>query len=702
VARLATDPAQREDAAVTEAAEAAGAALEAALFVSLVGVDSCTALLDRLGLALRLGGGGDAVEQLLSALEGRALLLLLDNAEELDDEAVAVLALLVERLPRLHLLATSRRPLALDGEQVFPLPTLPLPAPDDPLPEVAMNPAVALFVDRARAHRPEFQVNASQCAALVALMQRLDGLPLAIELAASHARTLRPADLLALLQQAEAAPGAGLSLLARRGVRGGSDPRHASMWAVVDWSWRRLAPAPRRLLQHLALLPAGATAASALVLERLAAAAEPAAAGPQTAAAAPVLEALVDQSLLRMGAGADGTPRFTPYEPVREFVLAQADEAARRADRGRVLALLLHWAQALPATPPLPAVRDELPNVLQALAAAAGDGRGDDAVRLVLLLQSSWGEIAVPAGVLQVLDALLAAPGLDDALAAGGHALLASRCQEAGRPDDARRHVAAALARPCADPALRIMVLSRSARVLWRLDRDHVRARAMIDEALPLARAHDRPNSEGSLLSLSAHLATMVDRDPARGTALSAQALALWQRSGNRHLINAGRFNVATNRMKAGDHAGVLDEFAALAAEGLELQDWDLAAGALEARGTALLALRRWPEALADLQTSVRVAWDGLEVMALAYALWNVAPVLARLRHGALAAGVMGAAEALWQQRFGAFDDSDRRDLRRVRRFARVLLGAQPAADAWRHGAAQPLSAVVQAVLAAR
>jgi hypothetical protein len=246
------------------------------------------------------------------------------------------------------------------------------------------------------------------------------------------------------------------------------------------------------------------------------------------------------------------------------------------------------------------------------------------------------------------------------------------------------------------------MVLSRSARVVWRMDRDHHRARAMIDEALPLARKHGRPNSEASLLSLLAHQATVVDRDPARGTELSAQALALWQRSGNRHLVNAGRFNVATNRMKAGDHAGVLDEFAALAAEGRELQDWDLTAGALEARGTALLALRRWPEALADLHESVRVAWDGLEVMALAYALWNVAPVLARLRHGELAAEVMGAAEALWQQRFGAFDDGDRRDLRRVRRFVRVLLGPDRAAAAWQRGAARPLAEVVRAVLVLR
>lgn len=167
-------------------------------------------------------------------------------------------------------------------------------------------------------------------------------------------------------------------------------------------------------------------------------------------------------------------------------------------------------------------------------------------------------------------------------------------------------------------------------------------------------------------------------------------------------MINAGRFNVATNRMKSGRHAEVLDEFAALAAEGRELQDWDLAAGALEARGLALLGLRRWADAEADLRGAVRVAWQGMEPMALVYALWNLAPALARGGRAALAAQTMGAAEALWQQRFGAFDGDDRRDLRRMRRFARMQLGAERAATHWQAGAAMPLADVVRGVLTER
>lgn len=674
----------------------AGGRFDGAVFVSLVDTTDRIGLHDRLLQALRLSGGGDAVAQLRSALAGRQLLLVLDNAEQLDDGAVQALAALAEQLPQVHGLVTSRRPLGIEGEQGFALDALALPAADDSLPEVALNPAVALLADRARAHRADFQVTEPQRAALVALVHALEGLPLALELAAAQLRTQGPAALLALLQAARAQPGGGtLDYLARRGPRAGSDPRHASMRAVVEGSWRLLDEGERALLVALATLPAGAPAPLAAVL----------AGGLPPLQVQARLDALVAQSVLRAQAGASGTVRYAPYEPVREFALEAADAATRAVLRGRLLDGLLAWARQLPETPPLPAVREELPAITQALAQAAADARADDAASLVLLLQSSWGEMALPGGVLAALDSLLAAPALDPTQAAGCHALAGTRHQEGGRPDDARRHRDLALQRLAGatnpDPAVQVMVLGRCARLFWRLDRDHARARALVDEALPVARAHGRVNSEGSLLSLQAVLAGTVDRDPQRATALAEQSLALWRRSGNRHLVNAGRFNVATNRMKSGRHAEVLEEFAELAAEGRELQDWDLAAGALEARGIALLGLRRWAEAEAELQEAVRLAWAGMEPMALVYALWNLAPALARRGRATLAAQTMGAAEALWQQRFGAFDAGDRRDLRRMRRFACVQLGPAAAQSAWAAGAALPLADAVRTALTA-
>ena len=686
-------------AGVTVAPAGPAAHFERAVFVSLVGAASRTELLDRLALALRVASTGDAVEALLEVLDGRPMLVLLDNAEQLDDSAAAAVAHLAERLPAVHWLITSRRPLGLDGERDFHLDVLDLPATDATLAEVVMNPAVALFVDRARAQRPDFHVSAAQRTAMVALVRWLDGLPLAIELAASHTRVMGPAELLALLQAARAeGDGGSLAFLSRRGSRSGSDPRHASMQAVVAWSWQLLAAPPQRLLLALCLLPAGATLAAAAAL-----AGGPAAgvsSPPKPAATQTLLDELLAHSVVRAISGQDGQWRYNAMEPVREYVLAHHDGDTLRQGRQRVLSAMLAWAQAIPATPPLPSVRDELPNLMQALAAAPADGDANDALHLVLMLQSSWGEISLPAGLLESLDRLLQAPGLDDSRAAGTHAMAAWSCQEAGRRDDVRRHMAAALARPCPDPALRAMVLSRVARMAWRVDKDAVRARTLIAEGLPLARAAKRPNTEAALLSLEGHLAMVVDHQPERAKALTAQALALWAQSGNRHLMNAGRYNMAVQLLEAGNPSAALPQFEELAAMGRELQDWDLASGALEARGTALLKLRRWAESASSLRESLVVAWDGLEMQATVYALWNITPALARLRLAVLAAETMGAAEAQWLQRFGAMDTRDRRDLKRIRRCTRVLLGHDAAQRAWQVGSGRTLGQAVQAVLA--
>ncbi len=693
---------------------------ERAVFVSLVGAVTATELLDRLALALRIKAAGDVAETLLEVLEGRRLLLLLDNAEELDAEAARTVAFLVERLPQAHLLVTSRRPLQVDGERRFLMHALELPVAGASLAEVTLNAAVALFVDRARAHQPDFHVHAGNAAALVQLLRWLEGLPLAIELAASHVRTLHPGELLELLAAARAesvdalaagdaaapaapargddadpaaAPGS-FALLSRRGPRSGSDARHASMRAVLGWSWKLLDEAQRRLLGALSVLPAGATVQLAAGLV-----ADGPVDGRGVGAAQAVLDELIEQSLLQPGVGQDGRRRYAPVEAVREFVLTHDDPGHLRQARRRALQAYVAWARTLPATPPLPSVRDEMPNLMAALAAAPADGDADAALELVLLLQSSWGEMAIPGGVLSSLDRLLAATGLDDARAAGVHALAAVGYQDAGRPDDVRRHRDAALARPCADPVIRSMVLSRMARMTWRVDKDHARARELIAEALPIARAANRPNTEAALLSLLGHLATVVDRDPARGKALSAESLALWARSGNQHLVNNGRYNVAVQTMEAGSPALALPAFEALAEEGQRLQDWDLAAGAWEARGTALLALRRYAESAASLRESLRIAWENLELQGALHALWNIPPALARLGHARLAAETMGCAEAQWQQRFGAFDARDRRDLRRARRHARARLGADAAEAAWHRGASRPLAEAVQRVL---
>ena len=688
-------------------AEPAGrrAHFERAVFVPLVGAVDARQCLDRALLALRLEAGGDAAQLLADALAGQRLLLVLDNAEQLDDTATQAFTALAESLPDIHWLLTSRRPLGVDGEVDFALAALELPSQRASLAELAMNAAVALFIDRARAHRPDFHVQPSNATALAELVSWLEGLPLAIELAASHSRTLSPAELLDLLRCARADPvdpAAGLDLLARRGTRSGLDPRHASMRAVVDWSWQLLDPQQQHLLTMAAVTNAGLTRASAMALGGMDSLGREDTHGKGAALTAvtaqTLLNSLVAHSVLRQQTGQDGQPRYLPYEPVRDFALAQRGQTALAVARRRVLRWLLAWARALPATPPLPAVRDELPNLMDAIATAPADGMAGDALELVLQLQAAWGEIALPAGVLDSLDRLLETAGLDDSKAAAGHALAATVWQAVGNVQAVRTHMAAALALPCPDPAQRITVLSRLARMRWRVDKDAGGTRALIEEALLLADAAGKPNTEAALLSLKAHLAS-VEGDHAQARELSARSRALWAASGNRHLVNAGRYNAAVQMLEAGQPAQTLAEFEALAVEGRALQDWDLVAGAFEARGTALLALRRWADSVASLRESLTVAWAGMEINAALYALWNLAPALARLRQAELAALVMGAAQQQWGQRFGAFDQRDLHDLKRVRRFTRVLLGPTSAQAAWQQGTGLSMGEAVRRVL---
>jgi predicted ATPase len=674
--------------------DAAAQRFEPPVFVSLVGVEQAADTLDRLCMALHLQAAGDPTERLLGALDGRRLLLVLDNAEQLDDGAVAALAHLVERLPRVHWLVTSRRPLGIDGEHAFVLEHLPLPALEAPLAEVASSPAVQLFIDRARAHRADFAVSAGNRGALVALVRWLEGLPLAIELAASHARTLGPAELLALLRGAREDrddPAAGLSFLARRGARSGSDPRHASMLDVIAWSWRLLAPPAQHLLGRLALLPGGATLHAAAALGS-------ATGRLNLARAQAELDMLVAHSVVRVVAGRDGQMRYAPFEPVREYALAAQDAAAHSAGRAAVRLWLAQWARALPATTPLDTVRDELPNLMVAIATAVDDGAGNASLSLVLTLASAWSSIAVPASVLAALDRLLDAPGLDDSLAAGCHALLARSFHEVGQPDAVRRHARAALARPCPDEAVRASVLSRCASVAWRLDRDGPGALALIDDGLAAARRSKRVSAEAALLSLQGYLVARLDGDAVRGGELTRRAAELWGASGNRHMVCAGRYNVAYSACSEGRNAEMLGELQALADEARTLANWDLAASALDLLGSALMRLRRWQAALQAQREALALAWDSGQIVAATFALRHMAPALARTGHIALALRSLAAADAYWQTRFGATDEREAREQLRLRRFGQVLIGAAASEREWTAGAALGIADAVQAV----
>jgi predicted ATPase/DNA-binding SARP family transcriptional activator len=197
-------------------------------------------------------------------------LLVLDNFEHLVTDGAVVIGMLLERVPSLTLLITSRQCLGLPGEREFPVVPLPVPvgsgqwavgSPEPaagsllptahcPLPTLLEFPSVRLFVDRAQAARPDFQVTPGNAAAVAALCHRLEGLPLALELAAARARMLTPAQMLSRLDQR-------FELLTTR-LRDAS-PRQRSLRATLDWSHQLLTPELQRLFARLSVFRGGWT-----------------------------------------------------------------------------------------------------------------------------------------------------------------------------------------------------------------------------------------------------------------------------------------------------------------------------------------------------------------------------------------------------------------------------------------------------------
>jgi predicted ATPase/DNA-binding SARP family transcriptional activator len=223
---------------------------------SFTDVTTAPGMIERLQTMLRLPRrpGIDPLEQVVAFLAHRPTMVVLDNFDQLVVEGEALLLALLTRVEPLTLLVTSRKRLSLSGEHEFPVPALPVPldppagGPDPraadtkAMGELARCASVALFVDRSQAVVPDFQLTAANVAAVTQICRRLEGMPLALELAATHTGEFTPAQILARLEQR-------FDLLIQRGRT--IEPRHHSLRAALDWSFHLL---PSELQQFFARL----------------------------------------------------------------------------------------------------------------------------------------------------------------------------------------------------------------------------------------------------------------------------------------------------------------------------------------------------------------------------------------------------------------------------------------------------------------
>ena len=195
-------------------------------------------------------GGQSTREVLVEFLRSKQLLLVLDNCEHLLAGAAALTTVLQRSCERVVILATSREPLAIEGERLVPVPPLAVPGVDADLPAITQAEAVRLFAERAAAVKPDFAVTADNAAAVAAVVRRLDGIALAIELAAARVPAMTPAELARRLERSFAVLAGG-----RRGIA----ERHQTLRATIDWSVQLLTGPEQALLARLAVLAGGCT-----------------------------------------------------------------------------------------------------------------------------------------------------------------------------------------------------------------------------------------------------------------------------------------------------------------------------------------------------------------------------------------------------------------------------------------------------------
>ncbi len=368
------------------------------------------------GIGLQDSRGGRLLEHLADYLVERTLLLVLDNFEHVLAAAGFVDALLAED-GDLRVLVTSRSPLHLSGEQEFSLPALPLPDPAGSAAAIRSADSVQLFGARAAAAVPGFTVDDSNAEAVAGIVARLDGLPLAIELAAARVKLLPPAEIRARLEHS-------LALLVS-GERGVPD-RQRTLRGAIAWSYELLSEEARRLLAASSVFRGGIGLADIEAVGT-------------SSLGVPVLDALqelVDHSLVRLSAASVTAPRYMMLETVREFAAEQlralpeaAAVHAAHAERFRQLAEDLDPPPFWPARDGLDALELEHDNFRAAL---DWYRRADPAValRLANRLTAFWsarGHFSEGRRRLgELLDAVVPGPDVERVRALSGAAWLAT------------------------------------------------------------------------------------------------------------------------------------------------------------------------------------------------------------------------------------------------------------------------------------
>jgi predicted ATPase/DNA-binding CsgD family transcriptional regulator len=602
-------------------------------------------------VGVREASGRPLVGQVGQALRDRRLLLVLDNLEHLP-EAASPIASLLATCPGLVVLATSRATLRLSAEQEYPLSPLaaPHPCPRATAADVAANDAAALFVQRARTVSPGFALTEANAAAVAEICARLDGLPLAIELAAARVKVLPPEALLARL-------GTGLGLLT--GGPRDQAARLQSMRHAIAWSHDLLDPDEQALFRRLAVFAGGFTLEAAEHVSR--AVEQSGGRGGPFDAPPPVLDlvaSLVDKSLLRRLDADRAEPRFGMLATIHEYALERLassgeGDAARDAHAAYFLCLAEEAEPKLDGDEQVvwfDRLEAEHDNLRAALRWREERGAAEPWLRLAAALWRFWEVRGHVREGRRWLAAALATAGGSPATRAKALMAAGNLARDASDYDHAvALHEEGLRLRRQVGDEWGIAVLLNNLGVIARDRGDAARTIALCGDSLARFRAvGDQRGAALSLMNLGRAAYQLGDNPRARSC--YEESLELFRAVGDRNAVAAMLHPLARVMLDQG-------EVAAAAAHAEESLAVHRAVGDVWGTGLSLVVLGRVDAARGDLGRAASRFAEGLRLFAEVGALRSIAEGLEDLAGVVLAGGspdraapLFGAAEVLREE----------------------------------------------------
>ena len=705
-------------------------------FVALASVANPGLVVSTIAQSLGLLQSGDrsSRESLAAYLHEKRLLLVLDNFEHLT-AAAPVVAELLGMCPTLKALVTSRAALHLRDEHAIEVPPLPLPGPwltaqarprgsaapvrtgISSLTELAQSPVVALFVQRARAAQLDFALTDTNAPDVIEICRRLDGLPLAIELAAPWVKLLPPPALLARLERR-------LPLL----TGGAADlpPRHQTMRHTVAWSYDLLDEEDQRLFRQVAIFNGGCTieAVEAVVGAYShtspghtggSAGVQPQAHTEQNNAAPDTLlrlSTLVGKSLLRREEQAQGEPRLVMLETIQEFGL-ECLAASGEMERLRRLHASYFLTLAEEAEPRLRGpeqrawlerLEHEHDNFRAALRWAGESGEGSTGLRLAVALWHFWyarGYFSEGRGWLEEMLTLSQREGQGVSPGMYGRALLWAGTFAAEQGDYERAlALCAESARLCedADDTWGVAWSLNVRGVIANYHGNHAGATALCEQSLDLyRRLHDGWGITLLLNNLGGLARYHGDNE--RAAAFYEESLATARQMGDMAsiaIVLSNLAEVARDRGDAGRAAALSEASLALFRD---LGDRRGIAISLLYLGALARELGEHQRALALYRESLALCRQVGEQSRIATSLEGLAEVVCALGHAAHATRLLGAAASLRDHIGAPIPPADRADYDRTLASVRTALGDHFLAS-WAVGQALPLGAIVDEALA--